>query len=433
MKAFVCEPSRFVQRVIVAVLRDAGFQSRVFATPEELLPVVAQAGESSAQLICISLQYRGTNGVEVARTIRTNTRLAKVPIALVTGTEDAAKIAEALEAGVTEVFYKSHLEALFSFANGVSVDAGVRGRLTGKVLYVEDSPSAAQVVSKLLTDAGLEVRHVASAEAALELFRADTKSYDLILTDFLLQGKMTGLGLVREVRRSAGNAIPILVLSGFDDPTRKVEILTTGANDYVTKPMMPEELMARVRILTQSKHMLDQIETQRQRLFFLATRDQLTGLLNRASTLDQGAALIETALGSGADLGLVMVDLDRFKSINDQLGHGTGDKVLTAMGRVILETVGTAGLAGRMGGEEFMIILDHAAPATTADFCERLRRRVEALKPENIPVTASLGFTNLSVHGQPTIDAMYDAADRALYAAKHRGRNRVERATPDSV
>jgi diguanylate cyclase (GGDEF)-like protein len=172
-------------------------------------------------------------------------------------------------------------------------------------------------------------------------------------------------------------------------------------------------------------------------LAHLAERDSLTGLYNRRTFTRLAGAELERAQRFPHGVGLLMVDLDHFKSINDKHGHPAGDEVLKQVGGMILASVRTSDVAARMGGEEFIVLLpnaDHKGALIAANkLCDAIRQQPLALPGLALPVTASVGVTAMQAGQRITLDVLYAAADQALYAAKKGGRNRVEFAPPSSL
>lgn len=161
------------------------------------------------------------------------------------------------------------------------------------------------------------------------------------------------------------------------------------------------------------------------RLFDMATRDGLTGLHNRRFLVDSGEAAIIQARRDGGDLSCLLVDLDHFKSINDQHGHATGDAVLVRFSELVQSALRQGDLIGRTGGEEFAILLPGAGEAGALLVAEKLRAMLEADRSAGVPAfTASIGATTLSPDDQGLADLL-SRADAALYVAKGLGRNRV--------
>jgi len=187
---------------------------------------------------------------------------------------------------------------------------------------------------------------------------------------------------------------------------------------------------ALVELTLQTQQKASELQQQNQELRHQATTDPLTGLANRG-TFDQFLReQFAAALASGKPLALVMLDVDRFKNVNDRLGHQTGDAVLKTLGKLVKTAARTADLAARYGGEEMALILPSTTRATAAAIAETLRRAVcakpIACGPQYIPVTVSLGVATLErSSGLKEAAHLIKACDLALYAAKNSGRNCV--------
>lgn len=194
--------------------------------------------------ICISMYLEDTNGIELARQIRQTD--IHTPIILYTSEESHEVYTQALSVGVTEVFHKKDVQHLVNFINRFTLQ---QRHIEGRVLYVEDSLSQRQMNTSFFTDKGLEVTSFGTAEEAFEAYKK--ADFDLIVTDIVLEGGVTGMELTRWIRRLEGEKgdVPILALTGFDDISRRIELFYLGVNDYVIKPVIQEELLARVRSL----------------------------------------------------------------------------------------------------------------------------------------------------------------------------------------
>jgi diguanylate cyclase (GGDEF)-like protein/PAS domain S-box-containing protein/putative nucleotidyltransferase with HDIG domain len=182
-----------------------------------------------------------------------------------------------------------------------------------------------------------------------------------------------------------------------------------------------QELLKMLEALRDSR---DKIRQQNEELSFLATRDSLTGCLNRRSFFEQFERLWRQ--GNQFELCCVMADVDKFKSINDTFGHSTGDEVLRGVARVLLESIGEAGLVCRYGGEEFCIVLANCSSEHAPEVAEILRGKIAALEFPQLVVTASFGVSS-GVFGATSIQELLDQADKSLYYSKNTGRNRVSR------
>ena len=305
----------------------------------------------------------------------------------------------------------------------IAVDAQ---RMEGEVLLVEDSATSALFCCRLLSRLGLTTDHCCSAEDAIE--RLEKKSYDLILVDYMLAGKETGLAVIRAVRAADGPraAIPILAISSIEDAASRVEILRSGANDFVAKPVVAEELEVRVSNLLVMRRLVRQLELQNEAMRELAMRDQLTSLFNRHYLDRHLPAVIREAVEHRSPLSLILIDLDHFKQINDAYGHRTGDLVLEEVAALLQDRAGEGEIVARIGGEELLVVLPGLGAEAAAEKAESLRREVEELRPTGVPLTASFGVGTLQ-EGE-SYEQLFRRVDKAVYRAKSGGRNRVEAA-----
>ncbi|HEX8252756.1 MAG TPA: GGDEF domain-containing protein [Thermoanaerobaculia bacterium] len=186
------------------------------------------------------------------------------------------------------------------------------------------------------------------------------------------------------------------------------------------------------RMLGLQRENLDLVVKNRM-LSEVSTRDSLTGLYNRWFVMEKIDSEINRALRHGSPMSLLMLDLDHFKRINDTYGHPAGDQVLQAIGQMLRESCRVYDVPGRYGGEEFCIVLPETKPGNTNVVAERIRRRLEATEltcgDASVVVTASIGIAGMEATAEGEIlspAALIDRADRALYTAKSRGRNRIE-------
>jgi two-component system cell cycle response regulator len=422
MRALFIEPSRFYQQLIGSLLKGAGFELETLSSGAAALePPIC---DTPWDLVCLPLLTADLGGMEVCRQLRQHSAMKSVPIVMITSKEDPTLSQQAIEAGITEVFFKSDMQHLHEYIAAISLDINQRQILDARILYIEDSISTARVVMSWLTPLGLKIDHFDNGEAALEAFRA--AAYDLVITDFLLKGRLSGLGVVREIRGSTRSYMPVLVLSGFEDISRKIEILRSGANDFVPKPVMEEELLARVRTLVLNKRLIDELEHQKKLLMDMALTDQLTSLYNRHCLMDLAPKQLALARRHGYPVSLLVADIDHFKKVNDQYGHQVGDEVLVTVAGIMKESCRTGDYAARIGGEEFVILLNHCDAENAQRRAEVVRARIEASCPGGVRTTASFGVTELGVGKNASFEELFALADKAMYQSKAAGRNQVQ-------
>jgi diguanylate cyclase (GGDEF)-like protein len=221
-----------------------------------------------------------------------------------------------------------------------------------------------------------------------------------------------------------------VLLTGYDDQDSKRRGMEAGADEFLQKPVSPFELDLRLRSLLRIKALTDELVRQNQRLLGLAHTDPLTGVPNRRHVLEQLRREVRRAGRYGNALAVALLDLDHFKQVNDRFGHTTGDEVLRAAARALASGIREEDTLGRIGGEEFLVVAPQVGIAEAAHMADRLRMLVQARpalaagKP--IGMTVSVGVAAVHRGAAPVSPhALFEAADRALYAAKGAGRDRV--------
>ncbi|HEX6929654.1 MAG TPA: diguanylate cyclase, partial [Gammaproteobacteria bacterium] len=363
------------------------------------------------------------DGVEFCRELRKQPQLRNIPVILLTSTEDKSARQAAFEAGITEIHSKTDVEGLLARVKKFVVE--LQRDISGRVLYIEDSSVVAHVMVKILKGMKLEVDHFTSADEAYDAFQK--ANYDLIVSDIMVEGQMSGVGLVTRIREMEGDKsrVPILAVSGLDDSVRRTELFRLGINDFISKPVMREEVIARVTNLITNKQLFDQVKTQQHHLYELAMRDQLTGLYNRNSLKEFAGKYFTEASRHDFSLSLMLIDLDHFKDINDTRGHLVGDTVLEHVGEMLRQNCREEDFAARFGGEEFLLILPHCDLASAVAKAELIRKELELLEPAGVSITASIGITARPRDRAVEMEALFRIADQAVYDAKARGRNCV--------
>lgn len=285
-----------------------------------------------------------------------------------------------------------------------------------RVVLVDPSRTMRLFVTRLLEAGGHAVCPFADAPEALACMRADTEVAALITSGEL--AAMSGLELCWETRVLAGRDRPIYVIlmSSSIDKSRLGEALDSGADDFISKPPVADELYARLRAA-------ERLGAMQRELVRLASVDALTGLHNRRVFFEL-AEEARARCGNRGTLSAIMMDIDHFKRINDVYGHDVGDEAIAA----VAQAATTDGaVIGRLGGEEFALLLEGSPLDETASIAEELRARIAALRfdTEKGAMTLTCSFGVSERHAGESIDDLLKRADVALYAAKTSGRNRV--------
>jgi two-component system cell cycle response regulator len=275
-------------------------------------------------------------------------------------------------------------------------------------------------IARVLGEAGHEVREVAEADEALALCRAWSPDVALIHSECcgdLVCG-------IKSDPNAYGTAIIMIERPGLD-PARALDGMRRGIQDFLVEPLADGEVLTRVEAAARTKELREELVAQGARLESLLREDALTGLSNRRAVLTQLAGMVSAARRHGHPLSIAILDLDHFKLINDTYGHKVGDDVLVAAAHAMGTHLRAEDQLGRLGGEEFLVLLPDTDAEAAGHAAEKLRVEVAAA-PIPMPVTVSIGVATWD--GEAPEDLLH-RADEALYAAKEAGRDRVLAAT----
>jgi two-component system, cell cycle response regulator len=301
------------------------------------------------------------------------------------------------------------------------------GVACNRVLVAEDDPMFRRILQSWLETWGYKVTVAGDGNRAWKVLEGDFPPQLLIL-DWMMPG-INGLDLCHMVRERNQSPYQYILLATAKDAKQDlVRGLEAGADDYLTKPFERSELQARLRACNRILTLQDSQITAQEQLRFQATHDQLTGVLNRAEIMATLRRELERANKTGSSLGVLMLDIDHFKKINDTYGHPTGDAVLKEVTQRIVKSVRGYDSVGRYGGEEFVVVMPGCDRAWIDLNAERVRSAVDdgPVLAENseVPVTVSIGAAVVA-NGTTTESQLLASADRALYRAKEIGRNRT--------
>ncbi len=295
-----------------------------------------------------------------------------------------------------------------------------------RILVIDDDPDNRLLVSKVLEWDGYEVITTSSGNDALKL--VESFSPDLVFLDI----SMPDLNALETVTtlRNRESYTALIFLSAHCNVNDVIKGLDLGADDFISKPFDPRELLARARSQIRIKKLHDDLKRANDRLRELVNIDDLTGLFNMRSLYGRLDNELDRARRFHRCVTVVMMDMDYFKNVNDEHDHLFGSFVLSELGQIIRQDVRSIDFAARYGGDEFLIVLPESDLKGSQLFVERLREKIAnhifSNGTDSIRLTASLGFAIVGPNS-PDIDAreLVRRADRALYRAKEAGRNCV--------
>lgn len=283
------------------------------------------------------------------------------------------------------------------------------------ILIVDDSPINIQILLDLLGDK-YDVIVALDGKSALEI--AMREKPELILLDIVMPS-VDGYEVCSQLKQNPKtNSIPIIFLTAKTDEDSIEKAYEIGGNDYISKPFKPKELMARVKTQLELQSLIKNLE-------YISSHDTMTGILNRRKFFELAQERFDE---KKENLFAVMIDIDRFKSINDTHGHHTGDLVIKSITQTIQDMLPENTIFGRIGGEEFAIVSNYETQQKLLNLMELIRSTIKALsldiEGKNITFTISSGIAKFKSNHQ-TIDDLLKEADNMLYQAKNEGRDKT--------
>jgi len=295
------------------------------------------------------------------------------------------------------------------------------------ILVVDDTESNIDILVELLGD-DYEVMVSLDGEGALEIAQED--DIDLILLDIMMP-EMDGYEVCNRLKeKEKTKHIPIIFLTAKSDEDSIEKAYDVGGTDYVTKPFRPKELLARVKKeLTMQKLIQDLQQTQKE-LQELSVTDPMTKLYNRRYFSDLSLELVELTKRNNHELSLIMLDIDKFKNVNDTYGHDVGDEVIVDLATTLANEKRKTDIAFRIGGEEFVLLLPNTSSDGAEILAQKIRKIIESSAVnlddnQQLKYTISLGVSIFNINKDIDLQSVVKRADEALYEAKETGRNKV--------
>ncbi|PDS80223.1 PleD family two-component system response regulator [Rhizobium sp. L43] len=408
---------------------------------------------NQVDLILLDIMMPGIDGFEVCERLKASQKTAHIPVVMVTALDQPADRVRGLKAGADDFLTKpvndlqliSRVKSLLRLktlsdelriradtAHTMGIDDLTRageGRAdeTAQVLLVDGRANSQERIIKALKPVA-DVLALSDPQAAL--FEAAESAFDLVIVNanFDDYDPLRLCSQLRSLERT--RFLPILIITEQGADEMVVRALDLGVNDYIIRPVDPNELLARSLTQIRRKRYNDRLRASVKQTIELAVTDPLTGLYNRRYLDNHLNVLFNRSMARGRPLSVLITDIDRFKQVNDTYGHDGGDEVLREFANRVRSTIRGADLACRYGGEEFVVVMPDTSPEIAATVAERLRAAIESapfmLKHagQALNVTASFGIAS-RIATVLTPDQLMKQADLALYEAKNTGRNRV--------
>jgi len=295
------------------------------------------------------------------------------------------------------------------------------------VLIVDDTKINIDILIELL-DNRYDILVSLNGSRALELI--DENHIDIILLDILMPD-INGYDLCRILKaKESTKAIPVIFITANSDEESIDTAFEVGGIDYITKPFKALELLARLKTHLNTQKLLRDLEESHKELELQASQDHMTKLYNRRYFSEISTKVMQLAVRNKKPLSVLMLDIDKFKNINDTYGHPVGDEVIISLANTLKDISRLSDIACRFGGEEFLVLLPETSSEGAMVIGEKIRKRVEELviTPQsdiNIQFTISIGVSEFNREDELNLELSIHRADEALYEAKKGGRNRV--------
>ncbi|KQZ13485.1 MULTISPECIES: PleD family two-component system response regulator [unclassified Mesorhizobium] len=404
-------------------------------------------------VVLLDVMMPDMDGFEVCRRLKRDPATAHIPVVMVTALDQVSDRVRGLEAGADDFLTKpvndlqlmtrvKSLVRLKTLTDELRLRASTTRNIgieellsrtfnaeetTPKVLLIDERKSSFERIRKIL---GPTAEIDVATDPHAGFFQAAENAYECVLisTGFADFDPLRLCSQLRSLDRT--RFLPIILLADEGEEERIIRGLELGINDYLTRPIDPHELTARLRTQVRRKRYNDQLRASVTQTIEMAVTDGLTGLHNRRYLDSHLQTLFERAVARRRPLSVMITDIDRFKSVNDTHGHDGGDDVLREFARRLRKNVRGIDLACRFGGEEFVVVMPDTEGHVAEKVAERIRAEIAKEQfaighdGKTIAVTVSVGVSSL-LKGLDSVEAMMKRADLALYEAKSGGRNRV--------
>ena len=408
----------FYKEIIKDMVKKRKIQYLSVPTPKEAFEVLKN---NKIDIIMTALEFKDGKGEDFIKALN-ESAYKDIPIIVVSAKDDMETKKKVFDLGAIDFIHKSRfLEGLKNYIDRFESVDFVYEQLNGhKIAVLDDNKLESKIIQKIF-----ELNNIINIDyytSPNELLNRK-EEYSLYLIDFILP-TMSGEQVILELRKKYKYAL-IIAISAMDNQKIISNMLSSGADDYIIKPFNVNIFMARLKANIRTFLLLQELKEKNVALEEMVKVDGLTNLYNHKYIVERLDEEIKRAQRYNKKLSIIMFDIDKFKLINDNYGHQFGDAVLIKMSNELKATIRGTDIAGRYGGEEFIVILPEIDLENAVKLAERLRIRISNIKfkEENFRVTISGGVAELE---KEKVFELIGKSDALLYKAKANGRNRIE-------
>lgn len=340
-----------------------------------------------------------------------------LPIIVLTGSMDDKTRETFMDKDIVDYVYKGNMSDVNYIFHMID---RLKNNKQYKVMVVEDVMQTRNDVKKILQNLQFQVFTAAHGEEAMNYF-ADNPDIKLVVSDYGMPVK-DGLAVLKELREQKDkNELGVIMMTSSNENVSGAVFLKNGANDFIAKPFLKEELICRVNNTIENMENINKIAN-------FANKDFLTGLFNRRYFYDDMQEYLASLEENPMPYAVAVIDIDGLKNINDKYGQDSGDKILKLLAKKLIDDTKSSDIAARFGGGEFCVLLKNVSQEDAVKFFVGLRAAIAAnpvnIKNESVKISVSIGVT--FGKSDYNVDEILELADEALYRAKENGKNRVE-------
>lgn len=412
------ETSKLYQKLVREICTELNANIISAESAEEAFALITK---NEISLIVTAMEIEGGNSQEFIKSLN-KTEYHRIPIIVFTGNDSIESRRMMYELGIVDYIPKSQgRDAVKRDIIAVMKEDPVNEKMK-KLSYavLDDSKMDKNIIERIFSMS--QIKDITFFDSEQELLSFD-KRFDVYLIDFVLK-ETSGDKVIINIKNRQPDCV-IIAISGIDNVKTISRILSLGADDFISKPFNYELFIARLKTNIRGYLLFREVRLKTEKLEEMAITDSLTGLFNRRYLFDRLNQEAEKSTRYGSTFSIIMFDLDHFKMFNDNYGHQFGDDIILRTCAVIRSILRAIDIAGRYGGEEFLIILPEINKEGAVIAAERIRKKIEAAEFDiaDVRVTISGGVAEFR---DDSVNDLVKRADALLYSAKEKGRNRIE-------